>query len=68
MGVSGCEELQSGGTHLAQYRKLCLLWKIISSAKEENLEYIDKFLDIFDLPKLNQEDVNILKIYITHRD
>lgn len=68
MSVSGCEELQSGGTHLAQYHKLCLLWNIISSSKEENLEDIDKFLDIFDLPKLNQEDVNILKIYITHRD
>lgn len=31
----------------------------------ENLEDIDKFLDIFDLPKLSQENVNSLNMSIS---
>jgi hypothetical protein len=32
----------------------------------ENLEEIDKFLDTYDHPKLNQEDINYLNRSITH--
>jgi hypothetical protein len=33
--------------------------------KLKNLEEIDKFLDSYDLPKLNQEDINPLNRFIT---
>jgi hypothetical protein len=32
----------------------------------ENLEEMDKFLDTYDHPKLNQEDTNQLNRSITH--
>jgi hypothetical protein len=35
------------------------------SNKLENLEKVDKFLDIYDHPKLNQEDINHLNRSIT---
>jgi hypothetical protein len=38
------------------------------SNKLENLEEMDKFLDTYDHPKLNQEDTNQLNRYITHNE
>jgi hypothetical protein len=35
------------------------------SNKFENLEEMDKFLDSYDHPKLNQEDINQLNRYVT---
>jgi hypothetical protein len=35
------------------------------SNKFENLDEMDKFLDIYDHPKLNQEDINHLNRSIT---
>jgi hypothetical protein len=40
-----------------------LLWQIYSN-KLENLEEKDKFLDTYDHPKLNQEDINHLNRHI----
>jgi hypothetical protein len=37
----------------------------LSSNKFENLEEMDKILDTYDCPKLNQEDINLLNRYIT---
>jgi glutamyl-tRNA reductase len=34
----------------------------------ENLEEIEKFLDTYDHPKLNQEDINQLNRSITHNE
>jgi hypothetical protein len=34
----------------------------------ENLEEMDKFLDTYDHPKLNQEDINHLNISITQKE
>jgi hypothetical protein len=34
----------------------------------ENIEEIDKFLDTYDHPKLNQEDVNHLNRSITYNE
>jgi hypothetical protein len=34
----------------------------------ENLEEMNKFLDTYDLPKLNQEDINHLSRPITSND
>jgi hypothetical protein len=36
--------------------------------KFENLEQMDKFLDTYDHPKLNQEDINHLSISITQNE
>jgi hypothetical protein len=36
------------------------------SNKLENLKDMDKFLDKYDHPKLNQEDINYLNRSITH--
>jgi hypothetical protein len=38
------------------------------SKKFENLEEKDKFLDSYDHPKLNQEDINYLNRYITQNE
>jgi hypothetical protein len=38
------------------------------SNKFENLEEIDKFLDTYDHPKLNQEDINNLNRSITQNE
>jgi hypothetical protein len=38
------------------------------SNKFENLEGMDRFLDIYDHPKLNQEDINHLNRSITQND
>jgi hypothetical protein len=37
----------------------------LNSNKLENLEEMDKFLDTYDHPKLNQEDINLLNRFIT---
>jgi hypothetical protein len=34
----------------------------------ENLEEMDKFLDIYDHPKVNQEDINQLSRSLTHNE
>jgi hypothetical protein len=34
----------------------------------ENLKEMDKFLDTYDHPKLNQEDINYLNRLITHNE
>jgi hypothetical protein len=39
--------------------------EILYSNKFENLEEMDKFLDIYDHPKLNQDDINHLNRSIT---
>jgi hypothetical protein len=38
------------------------------SNKFENLEEMDRFLDTYDLPKLNQEDINHLNRFITQNE
>jgi hypothetical protein len=38
------------------------------SNKLENLEEIDRFLDTYDHPKLNKEDINHLNRSITHNE
>jgi hypothetical protein len=40
----------------------------LHSNKLENIEGMDKFLDAYDHPKLNQEDVNHLPRSITHNE
>jgi hypothetical protein len=40
----------------------------VISKKLENLEEMDKFLDIYDLPKLNQEDMKNLRRPITNNE
>jgi hypothetical protein len=40
----------------------------LCSNKFENLEEMDKFLDIYDHPKLNQEDINHLNKFITQNE
>jgi hypothetical protein len=43
-------------------------FKNLYSNKFENLEEIDKFLDIYEHPKLNQEDINHLNRSITQNE
>jgi hypothetical protein len=38
------------------------------SSKLENLEEMNKFLDIYEHPKLNPEDSNHLSILVTHSE
>jgi glutamyl-tRNA reductase len=38
------------------------------SSKFENLKEMDRFLDTYDHPKLNQEDINHLNRYITQNE
>jgi hypothetical protein len=38
------------------------------SNKLENLEEMDKFLDIYDHPKVNEEDINHLNRSVTHNE
>jgi hypothetical protein len=38
------------------------------SNKLENLEEVNKFLDTYDHPKLNQENINHLNISIRHNE
>jgi hypothetical protein len=38
------------------------------SKKIENLEEMDRFLDIYDHPKLNQEDINHLNRSVTQNE
>jgi CRISPR type III-B/RAMP module RAMP protein Cmr1 len=38
------------------------------SNKLENLEEMDKFLDTYDHPNLNQEDINHLNTYIAYNE
>jgi hypothetical protein len=38
------------------------------SNKYDNLEKMDKFLDTYDHPKLNQEDINHLSRYMTQNE
>jgi hypothetical protein len=38
------------------------------SSKLENLEEMHKFLDAFDLPKLNKKDTNLLNRYVTSNE
>jgi hypothetical protein len=40
----------------------------LCSNKLENLEEIEKFLDTYDHPKLNQEDINHLNRSMTHNE
>jgi uncharacterized protein YbaP (TraB family) len=40
----------------------------LCSNKLENLEEMNKFLDTYDHPKLNQEDINHLTRSITHNE
>jgi hypothetical protein len=40
----------------------------IYSNKFENIEEMDKFLDAYDHPKLNQEDINLLNRSITQNE
>jgi hypothetical protein len=40
----------------------------LHSNKMENLEEMDKFLDIYDHPKLNQDDINHLNGSITRNE
>jgi hypothetical protein len=40
----------------------------LCSNKFENLEEMDRFLDTYDHPKLNQEDINHLNRYITQNE
>jgi hypothetical protein len=38
------------------------------SNKLENLEEMTKFIDTYDHPKLNQQDVNQINRFITHKE
>jgi hypothetical protein len=43
-------------------------FEILYSNKLENLEEMDRFLDTYDHPKLNQEDINHLNRSITQNE
>jgi hypothetical protein len=43
-------------------------FEILYSNKFENLEEMHRFLDTFDHPKLNQEDINHQNRYITQNE
>jgi hypothetical protein len=42
--------------------------KCLYSNKLENLKYIDKFLDRYGHPKLNQEDLTYLNRFVTGKE
>jgi hypothetical protein len=43
-------------------------FKNLCSNKLENVEEMDKFLDTYDHPKLNQKDINHINRSITHNE
>ena len=43
-------------------------YKSLYSTKLENLEKMDKYLDIYKIPKLNQDQVNYLNNLITPKE
>jgi hypothetical protein len=51
----------NSGNHQRQFESLCF-------NKLENLEEMDKLLNTYDHPKLNQEDINHLNRSITHNE
>jgi hypothetical protein len=40
----------------------------VYSSKQENLDEMDKFLNAYNQPKLNQEDINHLNNLITYNE
>jgi secreted Zn-dependent insulinase-like peptidase len=47
---------------------ICYYFENLYSNKFENLDEMDRFLDTYDHPKLNQEDINHLNRSITQNE